>query len=61
MKAQHNILATLSINETKKLTIVVDETLAYFANQKKTFTAAEMWNIQRRKKGVMVRRHFNLL
>ena len=58
MKAQQNILAPFSISETKKLTTIVDETLAYFTNQKKTFTAADMWNIQRRKKGVTVRRHF---
>lgn len=58
MKAQQNILAPFSISETKKLTTIVDETLAYFTNQKKPFTAADMWNIQRRKKGVTVRRHF---
>ncbi len=59
MRAQQNILATLSFNETKRLTTIVDETLAYFTAQKKTFTAADMWNIQRRKKSVKVRRHFN--
>jgi hypothetical protein len=59
MKVQNNILAPLSFNASKKLTTIVEETLAYFTIQKKTFTAVDMWNIQRRKKGVKVRRHFN--
>ena len=59
MKTQNNnLLSTLSKEETAKLTTVVDETLALGMSQHKPFTAAELWNIQRRRRS-FVQRMFN--
>ncbi len=59
MNTQHNtLLNTLGKEETAKLTTVVDETLAYDMGQHKPFTAAELWNIQRRRRS-FVQRRFN--
>ena len=51
-----NLLNTISTTELKKITTVVDETLAVILNSHKTFTAADMWNIQRRRKSFSQRR-----
>jgi hypothetical protein len=59
MKTQNNnLLSTLSKEETTKLTTVVDETLALGMGHHKPFTAAELWNIQRRRRS-FVQRRFN--
>ncbi len=53
-----NLFKAISIGETKKLTIIVNETLAGNTQQEKTFTAADLWNIQRQKKSIMPRRYY---
>ena len=59
MKTQNNnLLLAISKVETRELTRMVKETLAYVVSQKKSFTAADLWNIQRQKKSTMQRRHF---
>ena len=59
MKKQANFLTVLGTEQVTSLTNVVAETLA--ANYKspvgKSFTAAELWNIQRQKKTITYRRH----
>lgn len=54
---QTQLFASLSKESTNKLTTLVKETLAYELADKKTFTAADLWNIQRRRKTVLQRRH----
>ena len=57
MNTQHtNLLSAISTAETKNLTTVVAEKLAFDLNNHKPFTAAEMWNIQRRKRSFILRR-----
>ena len=51
-----NLFTTISKAETKNLTTAVDEALASMLNNNKPFTAAEMWNIQRRKRSFTQRR-----
>lgn len=46
----NNVFATISKSETEKLTTIVNETVAIIENHKKSFTAADLWNIQRQKK-----------
>lgn len=59
MNTQHNnMLNNLSTEETAKLTTIVDEILAPGTSQHKPFTAAELWNIQRRRRS-FVQRRFN--
>jgi hypothetical protein len=59
MNTQHNnLLNTLTKAETTQLTTIVEETLAMGMNQHKPFTAAELWNIQRRRRS-FVQRRFN--
>jgi hypothetical protein len=59
MKTQNNTLVSkLSKEETVALTNIVDETLALAMNQHKPFTAADLWNIQRRRRS-FVQRRFN--
>ena len=53
----HNLFTAISEAETKKLTTVVNETIATGYNQKKAFTAADLWNIQRQRKSLLQRRH----
>ncbi len=53
-----NLFTRISDAESTRLTTVVTETLAFEINKKKTFTAAELWNIQRQKKS-FVQRRFN--
>jgi hypothetical protein len=54
----NNLLNTLTKAETTQLTTIVEETLALGMNQHKPFTAAELWNIQRRRRS-FVQRRFN--
>ena len=59
MKTQNNsLLIAISKTETKNLTKIVSETLAFEVGQKKSFTAADLWNIQRQKRSTVQRRHF---
>jgi hypothetical protein len=53
----NNLFKAISEAETKTLTTVVKETLAFEVNQKKAFTAADLWNIQRQKRSLLQRRH----
>ena len=53
----NNLFQAISEAETKKLTTVVNETIAFGNNQKKAFTAADLWNIQRQRKSLLQRRH----
>lgn len=57
-KRLNNIFSSLSEAEREMLTMEIEETLATGFNPppQKTFTAAELWNIQRRKKNVIQRR-----
>ncbi len=54
MNTQNKSLFTaMSKTETKELTTIVKETLAFgVVNQEKHFTAADLWNIQRQKRSV---------
>jgi len=59
MKKQSNILFTKFSKETlSDLTKEIRETLATGFNrpQQKTFTVADLWNIQRQRKGMVQRR-----
>lgn len=61
MKTQTtNLFNQLSKAETENLTAIVEETLAIGYNQvqEKTFSAAELWNIQRQRKTLSQRRRF---
>lgn len=55
---QTQLFTVLSKETTQQLTTIVKETLAFELVGKKTFTAADLWNIQRRRKTVLQRRHF---
>ena len=54
----NNLFKSISEAETKKLTTVVNETLALDINQHKTITAAELWNIQRKGTSMLQRRRY---
>ncbi len=45
-------------NETAKLTTIVNESIALGFDQAKTFTNADIWNIQRRGRTMLQRRSF---
>ena len=54
-----SLFTTMSKAETKELTTIVKETLAFgVVNQEKHFTAADLWNIQRQKRSIGQRRNF---
>jgi hypothetical protein len=53
-----NLFNALSKEETSALTNVADETFAFSLHQHKPFTAADLWNIQRRRRS-FVQRRFN--
>ena len=58
-KNSATLFARLGENEASKLTTIVDETLAVDFQQsspKRSFTAAELWNIQRQRKSPLQRR-----
>lgn len=52
-----NLITLLSKEATTQLTTIVSETLAFESKEVKTFTAADLWNIQRQKKGFTQRRY----
>ncbi len=54
----NNLLATISKEETKKLTQIVNETIALGIQSTKTFTSVDFWNIQRQRKSTLQRRHY---
>ena len=58
MKKQTNNFSPLTKVETEKLTAVVSETLAIEFSQPKTFSSAELWNIQRRSRTMTQRRYY---
>ena len=61
MKTQlTNLFSQISKTQVENLAIQVKETLAmgYNHNQSKTFSAAELWNIQRQRKSINPRRRF---
>ena len=53
-----SLFPAISKAETKKLTTIVNETLACDTHEKKAFTAADLWNIQRQKRSIVQRRYF---
>lgn len=59
MKLQStNLLETLTKNEIKFLATQVKETVCnnFKVARKRTFTAADLWNIQRRKRDLVTRK-----
>jgi len=57
-KQSENTFTHLSDERVKKLTTVVNETLAIGFSRAKAFSAVDLWNIQRRSKTMMQRRSF---
>lgn len=58
MKKQTTQFSQISKGQTEKLTTIVHETLAIGYTQVKTFSTADLWNIQRRSRTIMNRRSF---
>ena len=59
MNTQNNKPFTaMGATETERLTTIVNETLACGNPETKSFTAADLWNIQRQKRSIIQRRHF---
>lgn len=58
MKKQTTQFSQISKEQAEKLTTVVNETLAIGFTQAKTFSTADLWNIQRRSRTIMNRRSF---
>ena len=59
MNTQHiNLFKAISSGPTKELNTVTNETLVSHTQQEKTFTAADLWNIQRQKRSIMPRRYY---
>ena len=54
-----NEFVPISRSLAKELTEIVNETIDEDINQKKTFTSADLWNIQRQKKVSQRRQIFN--
>jgi hypothetical protein len=54
----NNLLKSISKDETKRLTTVVNETIAFDISTVKSFTAADLWNIQRSRRSSLQRRHY---
>ena len=57
-KQTSNQFLQISKEETEKLTTVVKETIALGFEHAKTFTSADMWNIQRRGRTMLQRRSY---
>ena len=57
-KQTPNPFLQISKEQTEKLTAVVNETLALGISQVKTFSTADLWNIQRRGRTMMSRRNY---
>ena len=56
-KQSNNNFTQISKEHTNELTAVVNETLAVGFVPAKTFTSFDLWDIQRRSKTTMYRRH----
>ena len=54
----NHLFTAISKAETKKLTTVVNETLAFDVQQQKTFTAANLWNIQKKGTSMLQKRRY---
>jgi len=57
-KQSENTFSLLSQKQVETLTQVVKETLAAGFTKPKTFSTADLWNIQRRGRTMLQRRHF---
>jgi hypothetical protein len=57
-KQTTNQFSPISKEQTEQLTTVVKETLALGISHVKTFSTADLWNIQRRSRTMMSRRSF---
>jgi hypothetical protein len=57
-KQTTNQFSQISKEQTENLAIVVKETLALGISNVKTFSSADLWNIQRRSRTIMSRRSF---
>lgn len=57
-KQTTNQFSPISKEQTEKLTTVVKETIALGLSHVKTFSTADLWNIQRRSRTIMSRRSF---
>ncbi len=57
-KQSNNQFSAISAEHSKELTNVVKETLAVGFTQPKIFSAADLWNIQRRSRTMVSRRSF---
>ena len=57
-KQTTNQFSPISKEQTENLTTVVKETLALGISHVKTFSTADLWNIQRRSRTIMSRRSF---
>jgi hypothetical protein len=57
-KQTSNLFSPICKDQTENLTTVVKETLALGFSQAKTFSSADMWNIQRRGRTMLQRRSF---
>jgi hypothetical protein len=57
-KQSTNQFSPISKEQTEKLTTVVKETLALGISPVKTFSTADLWNIQRRGRTMMSRRNY---
>jgi hypothetical protein len=59
-KLSIHLFETISTEHREQLTSIVSETIAmdYTVPPNKTFTAAELWNIQRKGKSSIQRRRF---
>ena len=57
-KQTTNQFSPISKEQSEKLTTVVKETLALGISQVKTFSTADLWNIQRRARTMVSRRNY---
>jgi hypothetical protein len=57
-KQSNNLFSSISTEHTKELTNVVKETLANGFSQHRNFSAADLWNIQRRSRTMVSRRYY---
>ncbi len=57
-KQTTNQFSPISKEQTEKLTTVVKETIALGLSQVRSFSAADLWNIQRRGRTMMSRRNY---
>jgi hypothetical protein len=57
-KQTTNQFMPLSAKDREQLTTVVNETVAMEHHQAKSLSSADLWNIQRRSRTMMQRRHY---